>query len=199
MIRGGQPEDSELLRRTHLGNLIAAIDPWDDQERGHLTTARDWIDSGAPIYRTRKPDVPAMHVVSYFVVLDERRRELLLVAHRTSGLWLPSGGHVEPAEDPWDAVVRECREELDMRATPSKVSADRPFFLTISRTRGLGEHTDVSLWYIVRGDATAVGHYDDREFAAIRWLPLQQVFAEPVETLDPHMHRFSGKLIASLA
>jgi hypothetical protein len=56
----------------------------------------------------QKPDVPTMHLVSYLVALDEARGELLLVAHRTAGLWLPSGGHVEPMEDPWDTVLREC-------------------------------------------------------------------------------------------
>lgn len=30
--------------------------------------------------------------MSYFVVLDAERGELLLVAHRKAGLWLPPGG-----------------------------------------------------------------------------------------------------------
>jgi hypothetical protein len=31
-----------------------------------------------------------------------------------------------------------------------------------------------------------------------KWLPLQQVLAEPGDTLDPHMHRFTSKLTAAI-
>ncbi|MHA6765544.1 NUDIX domain-containing protein [Streptacidiphilus sp. PAMC 29251] len=140
-----------------------------------------------------------MHLVSYFVVVDAARAELLLVAHRKAGLWLPSGGHVEPGEDPWDTVLRECDEELRTRAVPSAVSGKRPFFLTVTRTRAQGQHTDVSLWYVLQAEAADITSFDEDEFEAIRWLPLRQVLAEPAATLDPHMHRFTGKLMAALA
>lgn len=185
--------------RARLATLVDGVDPWDEQERRHLAWAAGWIAGDAPLHRVRKPDVPATHLVSYFVVLDEVRREVLLVAHRTAGLWLPSGGHVEPGEDPWDAVVRECREELHLAAVPSAAAADRPLFLTVTRTRGAGPHTDVSLWFVVRADASQAIRYDRGEFAAIRWATLDAVLAEPVDTLDPHMHRFTEKLRATLA
>jgi 8-oxo-dGTP pyrophosphatase MutT (NUDIX family) len=185
--------------RTRLTELLKGVDPWDEQERAHLAAAAEWIAGGAPLYRMRKPDVPPMHLVSYFVVLDEARAELLLVAHRKAGLWLPSGGHVEPMEDPWDTVLRECGEELGTKAVPWAVSGKCPFFVTITRTRGQGQHTDVSLWYVLQSEAGDITSFDEDEFAAIRWLPLQQVLAEPGDTLDPHMHRFTGKLMAALA
>jgi hypothetical protein len=77
--------------RARLLELVGAIEPWDDPERAHLKTAMRWIASEAPLYRVRKPDVPAMHLVSYFVVLDDTHGQLLLVAHRKAGLWLPTG------------------------------------------------------------------------------------------------------------
>lgn len=40
---------------------------------------------------------------------------LLLHRHRTLGLWLPCGGHVEPDEVPDDAAVREVLEEAGVR------------------------------------------------------------------------------------
>ena len=86
--------------RARLTEVLENVDPWDDQERAHLDAAVEWIASGAPLCRTRKPDVPPMHLVGYFVVLDEVRGEVLLVAHRKAGLWLPSGGHVEPGRGP---------------------------------------------------------------------------------------------------
>ncbi|MGW0826564.1 NUDIX hydrolase [Streptomyces sp. NPDC002845] len=180
--------------RAQLAAQVEGIEPWDELERVHQKTTADWLASGAPVYRTRKPDVPAMHLVSYFVVVDEERRELLLVAHRKAGLWLPTGGHVEPGEEPWAAVVRECREELGIPAVASTSTGARPFFLTVTRTRGQGEHTDVSLWHVLHADVGSITFYDDEEFTAIRWLTPEQVLAEPLTSLDPHMHRFTRKL-----
>ncbi|EST38167.1 hypothetical protein N566_08910 [Streptomycetaceae bacterium MP113-05] len=70
-----------------------------------LAEAKSWIADGAPLYRIRKPDHPPQHLVSYFVAFDQPRGELRLVAHRQAGLWPPSGGYVEPYEDPWDTVA----------------------------------------------------------------------------------------------
>ncbi len=180
--------------RAHLMELIGAIEPWDDLERTHLETAMRWVASEAPVYRVRRPDVPAMHLVSYFVVLDDLRGQVLLVAHRKAGLWLPAGGHVEPGEDPWAAVVRECCEELGIEAVASPITGELPLFLTVTRTRGQGAHTDVSLWYLLNADADAIGSYDQGEFDAIRWLTGEQVIEESDDLLDPHMHRFIRKL-----
>ncbi|MEU9897324.1 NUDIX hydrolase [Streptomyces phaeochromogenes] len=189
------PDGVDQLLRARLTSLLEGVRPSDEQEHAHLAEAVDWITGGAPLYRVRKPDVPPVHLVSYFVVLDEKRGELLLVAHRKAGLWLPSGGHVEPMEDPWDTVVRECREELCIEAVPSAVAGCEPFFLTVTQTRGPGRHTDVSLWYVLEAEVGSVVTFDEDEFSAIKWLSLSQVLAEPEDTLDPHMHRFTRKLM----
>ena len=49
--------------------------------------------------------------VTGFVVQDGAT---LLHWHRKVGLWLPPGGHVEPNEDPVEAVLREIMEETGM-------------------------------------------------------------------------------------
>lgn len=183
------------------GRLVAglgAVVPWDGLEREHLAEVAAWVGSGAPLYRTRAPDVPDRHLVSYFVPYDEVTGRLLLCAHRKAGLWLPPGGHVEPGEDPWETVVRECREELRVAAAPSDVAGDQPFFLTTARTRGQGRHVDVSLWYVLRAREGDVTSFDEAEFAAVRWLAPERVLAEPLDTLDPHLHRFARKLAAAL-
>jgi len=139
-----------------------------------------------------------MHLVSYFVVLDEMREELLLVAHRKAGRWLPTGGHVEPEEHPWETVRRECQEELTIEAVSAEVSGDCPLFITVSQTFGEGSHTDVSLWYVVKARREDIKFFDEEEFEAISWLSLQQVLETPPGILDPHMHRFTRKLQAAL-
>ncbi|MCK2217586.1 NUDIX hydrolase [Actinomadura sp. ATCC 31491] len=185
-----------MSARTSLLRQIQDISPWDGTEAGHVADVSAWIAGGAPLYRTRRPDIPDPHLVSYFVALDGEG-DLLLVHHRKSGLWLPSGGHVEPDEDPWDTVVRECQEELHTAAVPSPLTGPRPFFLTSTRTRGPSPHTDVSLWYVL--EVEAITSYDRREFAGIRWLSPRRTLDEPLDRLDPHMHRFAGKLLAALS
>jgi 8-oxo-dGTP pyrophosphatase MutT (NUDIX family) len=193
-----QPARPDAATPAGLADLAQGIRAWDRTEREHLAMTAAWIASGAPLYRTVKPDVPPWHLVSYFVVLDEPDHRVLLVDHRKAGLWLPPGGHVEVGEDPWHTVVREAREELDIQAEPWPTAGNSPFFLTVTRTRGPGPHTDVSLWYVLRADATRVISYDAEEFAGIRWLAPRQVLAEPSATLDPHLHRFIDKLLARL-
>lgn len=56
----------------------------------------------------------------------------------------------------------------------------------------------MSLWYVLRADADSVTSFDQREFETIRWLAPEEVQAEPAHTLDPHMHRFTRKLLVAL-
>ena len=54
----------------------------------------------------------------------------------------------------------------------------------------------MSLWYVLKSAAGDIVSFDEGEFKAIKWLSLQEVLAEPVDTLDPHLHRFTRKLLA---
>lgn len=51
--------------------------------------------------------------VSGFLVEDECT---LLQFHGKEQIWLPPGGHIEPNEDPVQAVIREVREETGIAA-----------------------------------------------------------------------------------
>jgi 8-oxo-dGTP pyrophosphatase MutT (NUDIX family) len=174
-------------------NLIATIAPYDDIERAHIRDTLSWIESGSPIFRIQKPDVPNKHLVSYFVLFDEHNRKILLVDHKKALLWLPSGGHVEIDEDPKTTVERECLEELGVRAD---FWAPDPLFITSTLTVGLtAGHTDVSLWYVLKGDSHATYQFDEEEFNKVRWFRLDDI---PYEKSDPHMRRFIEKLKGKL-
>lgn len=176
-----------------LAALIQSIAPLDQLEREQIETAFAWVQSGAPVWRIAKPDVPPQHLVSYFVLVDPARGKLLLVDHIQAGLWLPSGGHVEPGEHPRDTVRRELAEELGL--SPSFVR-DEPLFLTITRTVGkTAGHIDVSLWYALYGDSTQPISFDPAEFYGVRWFGMGGL---PFERSDPHLPRFVAKLRSSL-
>ena len=55
-----------------------------------------------------------------FLVRDGK---VLLVNHRKLRMWLPFGGHIEPGEDPVEALHREAREETGFEI---EIVAERP-------------------------------------------------------------------------
>ena len=99
--------------------------------------------------------------VSGFVVEGE---QTLLHWHRKNGMWLPPGGHIEPGEDPVQAVVREVLEETGVTAEviparppmPFDVPAQLPAPYTILvEDIAEGPHQHIDLIYFLRPVAGA--------------------------------------------
>jgi 8-oxo-dGTP diphosphatase len=173
--------------RTAIRREIEVIEPFDATEADHKADVLRWIDSGAELCRIQKPATPPKHLIAYFVVVDGEH--VLLVDHINAGLWLPSGGHVEPGEHPRDTVQRECLEELGIEARPLR---DEPVFLTVTTTVGrTAGHTDVSLWYVLQGERSRTLTFDESEFNGVRWFHRTVI---PFERADPCMRRFLDKL-----
>lgn len=58
---------------------------------------------------------------AFAVILDSQGRVLL--CHRTDyDLWNPPGGGVEEGESPWEAVVREVREEVRLEVAVERLT-----------------------------------------------------------------------------
>lgn len=177
------------LRRS-IAKTVGQIVPFDELEQHHIQDTLEWIQSGSQIFRTEKPDVPPKHLVSYIILFDADERKVLLVDHHLAQLWLPAGGHVDPDEHPNQTATRECYEELSIQAD---FWQDTPLFLTSTfLTTGLDAgHTDVSLWYILKGSHQEQYQFDTREFKSIQWFSLDEI---PYNKSDPHMERFIRKL-----
>jgi 8-oxo-dGTP pyrophosphatase MutT (NUDIX family) len=173
--------------------LVAAIEPYDDTERAQQADVLAWLASTPDVYRRVKPATPARHLVSYAVLADPRSGSVFLVDHRLSGLWLPTGGHVEPGEAPAVTAEREAREELGIEADFS-IAGRRPVFVTVTRTRTPDSHTDVSLWYLLAGYPGMPLVLDPREFAGGRWWTGPELEAADPARFDPNMDRFLAKV-----
>ena len=65
-------------------------------------------------------DVDKHFTSTGFLVRDGK---VLLVNHRKLRMWLPFGGHIEPGEDPVEALHREAREETGFEI---EIVAERP-------------------------------------------------------------------------
>lgn len=83
------------------------------------------------------------------------RAQVLLHRHRTLGLWLPCGGHVEAHELPDDAAVREVREEagIEVELVGERALAVepprqllRPRGVQLESIRPGHEHIDLIYW-----------------------------------------------------
>lgn len=178
--------------RNQIRAEIASIDPLDDPEADTQRDVLAWIDSGAELCRLTKPATPNKHLVSYFAVVDGDY--LLLADHINAELWLPTGGHVEPGEHPRCTARREAAEELSLQA---EFLFEKPLLITSTTTVGkTAGHTDVSLWYALKGDRRKTIAYDQTEFCVVRWFHRDAI---PFDRTDPNMGRFVAKLYGYLA
>lgn len=173
---------------------INHIDPFDKLEREHRFGVLSWIDSGVPIFRISKPDNPPKHLVSYFVLFDEIHQSVMLIDHIKATSWLPPGGHVDINEDPYKTVIREAAEELQIEADFSTIFGKQPLFVTVTVTKNADTHTDVSLWYVIKGNINDELIFDANEMNGCKWIGLNEVLAMNISELDPHMHRFIKKM-----
>ena len=182
-----------------ISELVSGVWPLDDREATDQASILEWIASGDPIFRTAAPATPPRHLVSYFALIDSARGLVLLGDHVKSGLWLPSGGHVEDGEDPRDTVSREALEELGIHARfHDRLGSGRPFFVTVTPTVGEHRHHDVSLWFVLACGLDASLDPDPREYRGIRWFPLDNPDGWPASRFDPEMNRFARKATAAL-
>ena len=173
--------------RAEIRKEVELIKPFDEAERATKSEVLEWIDSGVELCRLQKPATPPMHLISYFAIVDDDY--ILLVDHINAGLWLPTGGHVDPGEHPRATVLREAKEELSI---DGEFLHDLPLFLTVTETVGkTAGHTDVSIWYTLRGERDQKLIFDNSEFNNVRWFHKRDV---PLHRTDRHMERFLKKL-----
>lgn len=169
---------------------LQKIAPIDSEEKSSIDSTLEWVKLNSDIFRRKKPNIPPKHLVSYCLLIDLKARQVLLAHHKLSGLWLPTGGHVEVEELPAVAAKRELKEELDIEG---KIVMEMPFFLSVTDTVNLQKnHTDVSLWFLFQGESDKpYTEYSRREFYEVKWFAFDQV---PFSKSDPHIMRVLSKI-----
>ncbi|GAC68273.1 NUDIX hydrolase [Gordonia soli] len=178
-----------------LNRIVSRLRPHDELEQAHMEDVAAWIRSTGDLVRRERPATPPKHLVAYIVAIDPFDGSTLLGQHRKAGLWLPTGGHVEPGERPRDAAVREIVEELaiDPELASRCVAAD-PVFITVTSVDSVGAHVDVSLWYTIELNRGIEVTHDPSEFDSVRWWPVDEILAESATRFDRHFRRFLAKV-----
>lgn len=116
-------------------------------------------------------------VVEAFIV---NKNKVLLVDHKSAGMWLPVGGHIELDEDPEAALFREIEEESGLSGKDLKIISKKPnlnykgikflyspTFLDIHDIKKSG-HKHVAFVYFFKSGTDRVKLKDD-EHHEIRW------------------------------
>ena len=133
------------------------------------------------------------HLTVSGLVVHEGR--VALHWHRKLGAWLPAGGHIEPSEDPVQAVLREVREEfaieaevlplaprLDYEGGP--VQIEPPY--AVLDCWPAPDHGHVDLVYILRVVAGYPGRSHDAD-NAIMWFDAEELAAGSAPVNGAHV------------
>jgi 8-oxo-dGTP diphosphatase len=180
-----------MRRMPDIATLVRDIPPLDELGEAHRAETLAWLASTDDVFRRVKPRTPSPHLVCYCLLVDRVAGEVLLGDHRLAGLWLPTGGHVEPGEDPVVTAGRELEEELGVVAVPDPGVGGRPFFVTVTETRGpvADRHVDVTLWFALSGRVGQRLRPDEGEFAAVRWWTVAELRDADPDRFEPHLPR----------
>ena len=155
-----------------LRRSIEAMSPVDDRHATSITQFIAALDRlPAPLDQHADPT----HVTASAIVVGLRGTVLHL--HKHLGLWLQPGGHIDPDETPWDAAVRETREETGLEPLPWPGGA--PLVHVDVHPGGRG-HTHLDLRYLLfAGDVDPAP--PEGESQDVRWFG----WDEAIELADP--------------
>jgi len=138
--------------------------------------------------RYTRDEYPRSHYCVYFLPYNPGTRQVFIVHHKKSGLWLSPGGHIDRGETLIHALNREIQEELGIR---DKVKEGTwPFLLTITpidnSVQPCKEHLDI--WYRFPTDGSDLT-VDPREFHATQWVTIDD--AKKIITDGPNLTALS--------
>ncbi len=144
--------------------------------------------------------------VSALVFTPEAEPRVLLHQHKRYPVVIPPGGHVEPAEHPWQAVLRELGEEagvvpkqlsallpLEFAAGPGRFPA--PVALDVHEVEPGWTHTDLAFVFVIDGaPLLAPGEGESEELC---WLTAAEVGRRP--RVPPRIAELVGRLAPLVA
>lgn len=150
-------------------------------------TANYWLERLEKGYLTRD-DGNVSHFCCYFLPYNPVTKQIFIVHHKKSGLWLSPGGHIDHSESLMQTLNREIEEELGVK---DKIKGEiQPFLLTITpienRVQPCKEHLDI--WYRFPTDGSEF-NVDPKEFHTTKWVDIAE--ARELVTDPPNLEALS--------
>ena len=136
--------------RARIRSDVAGREPLDDREAVSVARFLELFDRlDDPLSQESDP----IHVTGSGIVVGPRG--VVMLRHRRLGIWLQPGGHVDEGEMPWEASLRECREEtgLDVSFADDLDDDGVPPLIHVDVHAGGRGHTHLDLRYLVDGGA----------------------------------------------
>ena len=143
-MTSGRDSDSDALR-DRVRQSVATKRPIDDAERACIADFLRRFDAlPCPFDEHADP----VHVTGSAIVVGVRG--VLLIKHKSLGIWLQPGGHIESAESPWDAALREAHEETGLPVEFAvEFAGGAPQLVHVDVHPGPRGHTHLDLRYLV--------------------------------------------------
>lgn len=168
-------EPQRIVRR--IRDDLGSRTPLDERERVSIASflaALDELD--APLSQAASP----VHVTGSGIVVGPRG--VVLLKHKRLGMWLQPGGHLDSDETPWDAALRECREEtgLDVSFAGPLDHEGIPAMIHVDVHPGGRGHTHLDTRYLILGGDRDPAPPDD-ESQEVGWF----AWDVAIEMADP--------------
>ena len=141
------PRPQDELHQRIRSDVVARV-PVDQREADSIVAFLAAFDRlEAPLDQ----EVDVVHVTGSGIVVGPRG--VVLLEHKRLGIWLQPGGHIDPGETPWEAALRECREEtgLDARFAGPLDDLGIPELIHVDVHAGGRGHTHLDLRYLIDG------------------------------------------------
>lgn len=118
----------------------------------------------------------SFRLAAYAVCIEDGR---ILLAHYVAPTgdthWTLPGGQVEPAEDPFDAVVREVAEETGYDAVVERLLGVDSRVIPAAEARLGVEHQDIGIFYRVRITGGTLRPEPNGDTTESVWTPVPDV------------------------
>lgn len=183
-------------RRTEC-TVLESYRPSGPTEERDLARVRRMLREAEDPFDRRLP----LHLTGSAVVVERRRRRVLLRWHERQHAWLQVGGHGDAGEsDPAEVAVREAREEtglVDLEPWPAPTA--HPVHVVVVPVRGTEneprhEHADVRYLLTTASPRSAT---PESPVAALRWVDLEDAISEVSSNLAETLRRVRRLLPAT--
>jgi 8-oxo-dGTP pyrophosphatase MutT (NUDIX family) len=162
-------EDRPGTPMNALRHAVAARIAVDARERDSIATFLTTIDT---LDRPFDEHAAPTHVTGSAIVTSAAG--VVLHLHKRLSMWLQPGGHIDEGEEPWEAALREAREETGLPIVSA--AADPPGLLHVDVHPGPRGHTHLDLRYHLTS-APVPPSPPEGESPEVRWFSWPQAIA----------------------